>query len=192
MNGVSPGFAEGVADSQLAFRALLAAMSCAGTVVELAAPAPPPGLSAAAAAVALTLCDPETPVWLAGSTVGAAEWLRFHCGAPITGDPAASRFAFAAEASALPPLDCFALGTDAYPDRSTTLVLEVSELRAGDGSRLRGPGIADEVRLVVGGIGDPFWQARRSLARLFPRGLDIILTCGKAAAALPRTVVTEG
>ena len=40
------------------------------------------------------------------------------------------------------PFDRFALGTSEYPDRSTTLVLQVDRFGGGEGLSLAGPGIA--------------------------------------------------
>ena len=59
--------------SQAAFRALMDAVARPGTVKPLppAAAAPSP-LSATAAAVALTMLDYETPVWLDAPPIGSA------------------------------------------------------------------------------------------------------------------------
>lgn len=189
MNAViAPGFADPVAQSQKAFRALLDAMARPGTVVALPALSEQvEGLSAASAAVALTLADMDTPVWLASSRAPVADWLRFHCGAPIVEAPAAAQFAFAGTDASLPALEAFDLGSDSYPDRSTTLVLEVSSLEAGRELSLSGPGIDGQARLCVEGLEPTFWESREQMRALFPRGIDMILTCGAHAAALPRT-----
>lgn len=189
------GFRDPVSDSQATFRALLDALARPGRVVALdasVAPAGQAGLSPAAEAVALTLCDFETPVWLCGACAGAAAWLRFHCGAPLAAAPAAARFAFAAGIADLPELAAFELGSDEFPDRSATLVLEVASLDGPDRVSLSGPGIAGTQSLAVAGIDRAFWRARAALAPLFPRGLDLILTCGTRVAALPRTTRVEG
>jgi alpha-D-ribose 1-methylphosphonate 5-triphosphate synthase subunit PhnH len=148
-------------------------------------------LGEAAAALALTLLDYETPVWLDGALKAAASYLRFHCNAPLADAPSSSRFAFAANLVRLPPLDAFDLGKPEYPDRSTTLILEAPALTAGTGLRLRGPGIQDEAMLAVGGLSAKFWAARSALAELFPLGLDLVLTSGRSFAALPRSTMVE-
>ena len=88
------------------------------------------------------------------------------------------------------------IGTDAYPDRSTTLVIEVETLSAGPaaGWRLEGPGIDGAAHLAVTGLPAGFVEARAALAPLYPRGLDIVLTAGDRLAALPRTtrITPEG
>jgi alpha-D-ribose 1-methylphosphonate 5-triphosphate synthase subunit PhnH len=184
---VAPGFPDATRDAQRAFRAILTAMSRPGRLVDVAVPSPPDGLSPAAAAVLLTLCDGDTPVWFDDAASSAGSWLRFHCGAPLTRETLAARFAMVGDAGMLPPLDRFALGTDEYPDRSTTLIVEAA-LAGGPKLRLTGPGIADEVGLSVGCLGAAFWEERKDLAALFPRGLDLILTSGSSLVALPRTV----
>lgn len=191
---LAPGFGDPVADAQSSFRALLDVMSRPGRVVEIAAARQfktVPGLSAAAAATALALCDLDTPVWLDGACAPAADWLRFHCGCPIVAEPGAARFAFAADIAALPELTRFDFGSDEYPDRSTTLVLELRALDKGGALTLSGPGIETTAKLAIDGPDASFWAQRAELAVLFPRGLDLILTCGTRAAALPRTTRVE-
>jgi alpha-D-ribose 1-methylphosphonate 5-triphosphate synthase subunit PhnH len=100
-------------------------------------------------------------------------------------------FALIGAPAAVRALDCFALGTDAYPDRSTTLVVEVDALADLGALTLSGPGIRGTRRLGVAGISCDFWRVRAALAPLFPRGLDLILTCGDRLAALPRTTRVE-
>jgi len=99
------------------------------------------------------------------------------------------------EADALPPLDAFDLGSDEYPDRSATLVVEVAGLAAGKSGgtalTLSGPGIAGSAALTVDRLPDGFQAQRTALAPLFPRGLDVVLTCGDRLAALPRTTRAE-
>jgi alpha-D-ribose 1-methylphosphonate 5-triphosphate synthase subunit PhnH len=185
---LDPGFADPVRDAQACFRAVLDAMAHPGRIVR--APVALPDrlpLGAAAASVALSLCDIDTPIWLDAASAAAAGYLAFHCGAPVAKTPADARFAFVADADALSPLDGFALGTDEYPERSATLVIEVSGLADDYGVTLRGPGILGETRLGVSGLPDRFWTERAALAELFPRGLDVLFACGDALAALPRS-----
>ena len=59
------GFADPVRDAQSVFRTVMMALARPGTIGDLAAgPVTPPApLTPELAAVALTLCDHETPVW---------------------------------------------------------------------------------------------------------------------------------
>lgn len=193
LGDVGAGFADPVGDAQRCFRLILDAMAHPGRVLELPAgvQAAESGLPDAAAALALTLLDFETPVWLDALCQRAAGYLRFHCGAPIVPEPAAARFAFAADLSVVPPLGSFDLGDIGFPDRSTTLILVVPDLAAGTGLTLHGPGLQDSARLRIGGIDAGFWRARAELAPLFPLGIDLVFVCGRRLAALPRTTIVE-
>lgn len=183
-----PGFADPVHDAQRSFRALLDALARPGRIHRL--PAPPralPGLGPAAAALALTLVDFETPVWLAPSCVPAAGFLRFHCGCPIVTEPEQAAFAFAGGFAELPALERFALGTEEEPERAATLVVEAAALGEGGALRLRGPGIAGECRVRIAGLDDEWLAARAALHALYPRGLDLFVTCAERVCGLPRT-----
>src|SRR4051794_609191 len=84
------GFADKVRSAQSTFRAVMDATARPGTVQRIAAwlDAPPP-LTTAAAAIALTLFDHDTTIWLDGAFAGSphvARWLRFHTSAPITAE----------------------------------------------------------------------------------------------------------
>jgi alpha-D-ribose 1-methylphosphonate 5-triphosphate synthase subunit PhnH len=186
---LAPGFSDPGLESQRLFRRLMEAMARPGRVESAAdAPAPPAGVSRAAGAVLLTLCDAETSLWLPAPlrTSEAAGWLRFHTGCPMAASPAAAAFALA-RADDRPALDSFSMGDPKYPDRSTTLVLEVASLSGGASVRLEGPGIRDGVDLAPAGLDAAFWAERADLAPLFPCGLDIILTADDAFVCLPRT-----
>ncbi len=188
MTALLPGFADPVLYSQAIFRSVLDAMSRPGRVHEVAGPQSPPApFDRATSAVLLTLVDAETPLWLDPAASDAAEWLAFHCGAPLA-DPADAHFAVALGTA---PLAAFSAGTDEEPERSATLILQVTALGDGDRFTLSGPGLADTADLAVRGLSPgfaTFWTANR---RLFPRGIDVILTAGDRLAALPRTVRME-
>jgi alpha-D-ribose 1-methylphosphonate 5-triphosphate synthase subunit PhnH len=134
MTHLSPGFADPVLDAQASFRAILEAMSRPGRIQHIKARITPPApLCTAAAAALLSLADADTPLWLdAGDVV--AEWLRFHCGAPITPEIGAARFALACGTA--PSLEVLDVGTDEDPQLGATLILQVAGLVAGDGWRL--------------------------------------------------------
>jgi alpha-D-ribose 1-methylphosphonate 5-triphosphate synthase subunit PhnH len=189
-DALQPGLPDPVFDAQRVFRAVLDAMAHPGTIlpVTLDLAAPPP-LDLATAAVALALADYETPLWLDGAAATAAvkRYLGFHCGCPLNARSEEAGFAIIAAPAAMPPLAVFAGGSDEYPDRSTTLIIQVPALRGGAAWSLRGPGIADAVRFAPAGLPGPFGAWLRDNHRRFPRGVDMIFTCGAALAALPRS-----
>ncbi|HEV2301379.1 MAG TPA: phosphonate C-P lyase system protein PhnH [Stellaceae bacterium] len=191
---LAPGFRDPVHGAQRAFRRLLDAMAHPGRIHDLSgllAASPPAPLGEAAAAVLLALCDIETPLWLPAAAASVLPYLAFHRGMPVAAAPEEGRFAFVPDPALLPPLAGFGLGSDEYPDRSTTLVLEVKSLGGKNGVSLGGPGIESRARLAAGGFGGEFWRQRQELAALFPRGLDICFTCGARLAALPRSTKVE-
>src|SRR5262245_57210371 len=185
-------FPETVLASQAVFRAVMDAFARPGEVKPLPpADGAPPPLSASAAAVALTLLDYETPVWLDATLARrpqVADWIRMQTGARVTADPSSAAFAFVADPAHAPGFDAFSSGTAEYPDRSTTLVLQVESLATGTQLSLSGPGIA-RARTLAGEPLPPDFAARLSANRaLFPRGIDVILVAPASVAALPRSV----
>ena len=89
----APGFADPVDDAQQVFRHLLDAFAHPGRVVALPTSlSPPPGLWPSAAALALTLLDHSTPLFLDAALAREPilSYLRFHTGAPIAATPAAA------------------------------------------------------------------------------------------------------
>lgn len=186
-----PGLADPVLDAQGIFRSVLDALAHPGRVVTVpSAPEPPAPLGPATAAVCLTLLDFETPLWLdpAARTAEAVEYLRFHCGAPICESRAEAAFSVVTDALRLPPLGSFQAGSDEYPDRSTTVIVQVKDIQEGIGRRLTGPGIDGERRLKLEGVSGRIWGMLRENQGLFPRGVDLLVTAGSRLVGLPRTI----
>ena len=193
---MTSGFATPVLSAQTTFRAVLNALARPGSVhpMTVAVSAPPP-LAAGAAAIALTLCDHDTPIWLDAGLRSAASviaWLRFHCGSTIVDDPRAAAFALASAPSELPPFDRFNPGMPDYPDRSTTIVLQVESLRSGPALILTGPGVRDRQSLRASPLPHDIGERLIANRRLFPRGVDLILATANEVAALPRSVRVAG
>lgn len=180
------GFADAPIDAARAFRVAMQAMARPGTIHAVEGAAPPAPLSRAAGTLLLTLCDPETGVFLAGARDCPAvrDWITFHCGAPLVG-PEVCDFAVGSW-RALQPLDRFRIGTSQYPDRSATLIVEMDGLSAS-GARLTGPGIRDAAHLSL-----PETRAFQDNARRFPLGWDAYFCAGNRVAALPRSTKVEG
>jgi len=186
---LAPGFADPVGAAQATFRAVLAAMAEPGRIMTLdVALAPPRPLGVAAAAVALSLLDGDTPLWCDPACRPVAPFLRFHTGVALVDAPEHARFALIGDPAALPSLAQFDAGTDEYPDRSASLILAVTHLGAGAALMLRGPGIKERRRLAVAGLPAGFRAEWRANHARFPRGIDVILTAGDRLACLPRSV----
>ncbi|MCR9072798.1 MAG: phosphonate C-P lyase system protein PhnH [Alphaproteobacteria bacterium] len=194
MTDIKPGFHDPVLDSQAVFRAVLDAMARPGRLHRVShlkdVPAP---LAPATAAVCLALVDQDTPLWLAPDmrSQGAETFLRFHCGCPLVDDRSTAAFAIVSGGK-LPGLDGFAIGDDAYPETSTTVIVQTEGLATGEGLVLRGPGIEATHRLAVLGLRSGVWREWADNGPLFPCGVDLILVDDQTLAALPRTTtVTE-
>ncbi|MHB2169565.1 phosphonate C-P lyase system protein PhnH [Alsobacter sp. R-9] len=184
---------DSVRTAQAVFRSVMMALAQPGSLRTLHAPIQGPGrLSRGAAAIALALCDFETPVWL-DETLAAdeavASYLRFYTGCPFVADRADAHFAFVNDGRVLPTLDGFAQGTLEYPDRSTTVVVPVERLSVDEGWRLTGPGIAGEARLRAEPLPDDLPAQLDGNRARFPRGVDLLFVCGDRVAALPRTTI---
>ena len=188
------GLADPVLDSQRIFRGVLEAVSHPGRVLSLTTEGAALGLlHPATVAICLALVDLETPLWLDATarTPEVTEHLRFHCGCPIVDEPARARFAVVADPESMPDLDGFDPGTDEYPDRAATIIVQARRLTGGTGRRLTGPGIESEHRLEADGLPARFWESVRANHERFPRGVDVLLTAGPSLAALPRTTRVE-
>ncbi|MBD3847157.1 phosphonate C-P lyase system protein PhnH [Bosea sp. SSUT16] len=191
---ISPGFSDPVFQSQAAFRALLTALSEPGTLQSVAADiTPPEGLAAATATALLALADYETPVWLPETLRDgpAAAWLRFHCGVALVDDPAKAAFAVIDGAASEPKLAAFNPGNDQFPDRSTTVIVQVSGLDGGAGLTLSGPGIADTRTIAPQGLRPGFADELRQNGALYPLGVDVVLASGEGMIGLPRSTQVE-
>lgn len=180
--------------SQAAFRAVMDCMARPGAIVPLDGVTAPTPLMPATAAIVKSLADYDSPVWLDAAfsaAPDAADWIRFHTGAPIVTDPAKAVFALIGDPAAMPPLTQFAQGTEEYPDRSTTLIVQVTSF-TGPAFSLTGPGIQSTRGIAATPLPADFAYRMADNRELFPRGVDLILTAGTSIAALPRSVrITE-
>lgn len=185
------GLSSPVRDTQLVFRAVMDAMARPGSVHHLAELAAPPApLTAMAGAVIATLADADTSVWLdpaMAKSETVADWIVFHTGAPITPHQSEAAFALIAAPQTMSSLNGFALGSQDYPDRSTTLILQVRTLTDGPRLEFEGPGINGRISIGPDPMPQHFaaqWRANRAV---FPRGVDLILAAPDGLAALPRS-----
>ena len=185
------GFADKVLSAQSTFRSVMDAMARPGSVQRITAVAgTPAAMMRGTAAIALTLFDHDTPIWLderMSETSEVAKWLKFHTSAPVIADSAISSFALIGAPNALPSLDRFAFGSNEYPDRSTTLILQVESLTQGPAIELRGPGIDGTAILQAAIQPQDLFERLEINITLFPRGIDVVLVHDDAIVAIPRT-----
>lgn len=193
-DALSGGFFDAPVQSARAFRVLLDVMASPGTILALDTARPPAPLSQAAGTALLTLADGTTPIFLAGPLNCAAvrDWIAFHIGAPVLHADMAPEelsrhipFACGNYGDLSAHLDLFHLGDPDYPDRSTTLLMELDRLE-NNGAVLSGPGIQHTARLSL-----PETTMFKENRQLFPLGFDYFLTCANRIAALPRSTRVE-
>ncbi|MCB4454853.1 phosphonate C-P lyase system protein PhnH [Leisingera sp. McT4-56] len=175
------GFSNPPVTAAHAFRAAMNAMARPGQIQNISGAIPPAGVSVAAGTLLLTLCDPETGVYLAPGLDSDAlrGWLTFHTGAPVV-EAGQADFALGTW-DALLPLARFRAGTAEYPDRSATLIVEVPGFGPPN-AVLKGPGIKGTAQMQL-----PEISAFRNNAVLYPLGVDFFFTAGAQVAALPRS-----
>lgn len=187
---VPAGFARPVFDAQASFRRVLEAMARPGRVQQIdLALRGPAELHAAAAAIALALLDQDTPVWLSPALAGAGvrTFLGFHCGCPFVAQTERARFALVDGWRELPLLESLDPGTDLYPDRSCTVILQAGGFEAGRSVELQGPGIAHVQPLRLDGLPDAFIEQWARNRERFPRGVDLLVVHRDQVVGLPRT-----
>lgn len=208
---VCKGFDDPVRDSQRSFRTILNALSEPGTVGRLdgvplnQAPAT---WTEAAWAVAMTLLDGDTRVWLSPSlaTPVAFASLRFHSSCPITSDPSEADFIFVGHVNEQPEWSMLRQGEAEFPDHSATVILQVVGVEALDALdhskgkpnfppstwELQGPGIEHTRLIRLQHDADDQWpeQLRHALVAnraRFPLGVDLLLVWRDGLCALPRS-----
>jgi alpha-D-ribose 1-methylphosphonate 5-triphosphate synthase subunit PhnH len=193
LSSIGRGFEDLALDSQAVFRQVLSAISKPGEIhVSNTGIESPEGLHPAAAAVLLALLDQDTRLWLSpafGAGVAGA-YLRFHTGCILTDNPLAADFVLA-RPDELPKLSELSLGSEEYPERSATVVVQVDDLSNDGGWHLSGPGIDGHAVLQVAGLEASFLPDWRESQLQFPRGIDLIFTSADRLAAMPRTTRAE-
>ncbi|MBN2125753.1 MAG: phosphonate C-P lyase system protein PhnH [Deltaproteobacteria bacterium] len=189
MDRLRPGFSNRILESQQTFRAALDALSHPGRVIRLTTDLVPPApLHGASAALCLTLLDFDTALWAdLDASSQAVEWLRFHCGCPMTRDPSRAAFALITRPEAMPLFQDFHTGEAARPELSTTLIIQATGLDSPDAPEILGPGIEVKARAGPEGLPDDFWRQWRAQTETYPLGVDVVFTAGDALSALPRS-----
>ncbi len=186
---LSGGFENAPAQCASVFRAILMATARPGTMHEIAYKLHPPSLlSSTTAAVILTLADQDTPLWLAPALTDrkVKSYLKFHTGASLTSEQTSTTFAVF-PSTQRPDLSIFPVGSDEYPDRSATVILQIDKTSAPTTVFLEGPGIEKKLTLSLPGLDKEFWQFVQNNHQIYPRGLDFLFCLSNAIVACPRS-----
>lgn len=190
----TPGFADPVADAQRVFRAALEALARPtlpqAVGVALAPPAP---LGRVIAALALTLCDEQTPVWLDAAlrTPDVTAWIRFHTGARIVDVAEDAAFCLASSPAAAPAPATMNAGTDEEPHLSATVIVDATGAAPLGGLVVTGPGVNGSVDWDGAGLPWSVAEWNANAAR-FPRGVDLLIAGAAEVRGLPRTTRLKG
>lgn len=194
LRSLRPAFADPVHQAQVTFRCLLEAMAHPGRILTVPVDLEPPGgVMPVAAAVALTLWDDRTSVWMAPNTQAEiTAWLQFHTGCRWSPSPHQAQFGLIRDPHTLPRLGQFNWGTPEEPESSTTLILEIPGFDQGSWFTLTGPGIPQQrsIQLDLGSallVEDLMQQGRP-----YPQGVDLFLCQGHQLMGLPRSVICKG
>lgn len=190
LSTISAGFDDPAREAQAVFRKVMDAVARPGSIADLSfAVDSPQGLHCAAATTALTLFDFETAVWLDPALRGGPveAWLRFHTGCPLTEASDEAVFAVVTDPAAMPELADFDMGDAKYPDRSTTLIIQIEAVEGGQPVTIAGPGVKGERTIAPRGLPAGFWKQLQANNAQFQFGVDVILVAGSQLMALPRS-----
>ncbi len=182
------GFKNEVAESQRCFKKTMKAMSEPGHLVTLAPLKTSESISSATFSVALTLIDQDISVWVSPqlSSTAFIDNLRFYCGCQLASSPVEADFVFI-KLSEWQDLENLKQGTEEYPDRFPTLIIETDGLAGSGDITLRGPGINGTRNISIEGINKQHINLLKHNQQHFPMGYDFIFTCREQLMALPRT-----
>ena len=84
-------------------------------------------------------------------------------------------------------MEGFKQGTEEYPDRFPTLIIETDGLEEKGDIHLSGPGINGSRCVDIVGINQQHIELLQRNQQHFPMGYDFMFTCGNQLMALPRT-----
>ena len=202
LSEIGTGFHDISLGSQSAFRSALEALSYPGRAVQLAVTFEAPmATHASSSGLLLALLEPGSKLWLSPSLINtdAATWIVFHTDCKITPHQHEADFAWIKNWDELPTLESFALGTDEYPDHSTTCVIDIaaSSLPTTKTPTLTlvGPGIANTS--TIGQLSASAAQLASFVSQWaqnhasFPRGVDVFFATSTGLIGLPRTTRIE-
>jgi alpha-D-ribose 1-methylphosphonate 5-triphosphate synthase subunit PhnH len=157
------GFDDPAIGSPQTFRAIFAAMEHPGRLVTIGEnPNAPDVLNLASAATCLTLLARETPVWIdveRGSP--AISWLQFCCGGAVVTESCMANFAIITKPATMPALDSFRVGPYEYPDKATTIVVQVDDILPSAVNKYPKILFDNTVQLDLKGVPNKFWNQWR-------------------------------
>lgn len=196
----SMGFEDPILNSQENFRKILYAMAYPGRIVMLEKPSQAPeGVHVAAWATLLTLCDASVKFYCdLPQDHMAALALNTLCHTVTVQDPHDADMVLLTQPQTWTTLCRFHMGTEDQPELGATVIAQLTCLASAqdpydDGVLLlSGPGIFEQTGIRASGCLPDFWSWRKDTETLYPRGIDLFLTCGRFLTAIPRSVRVIG
>jgi alpha-D-ribose 1-methylphosphonate 5-triphosphate synthase subunit PhnH len=184
----SHGFDDSALGSPQTFRAIFAAMEHPGQLVTIHEnPQAPDVLNSASAAICLTLLDDETPVWTdLDRNNPAIHWLQFDCQSSVVTESCMANFAIITKPATMPALDSFRVDPYEYPDKATTIVIQVDDILPTAVNKYSNIFLDNTVQLDLKGVPNKFWNQWWQLSGLYPLGVDIFFTCDDVLIALSK------
>jgi alpha-D-ribose 1-methylphosphonate 5-triphosphate synthase subunit PhnH len=182
------GYDDPALGSHQTFRALFAAMERPGQIVTIHEnPDAPDVFNSASAATCLTLLDYETPVWTDVDWMSPAiYWLQFDCESSVVTEPCMANFAIVTKPASMPDLDYFRVGRYGYPEKATTMIVQVDDIVPGAYNTYSNIFFDRTAQLELRGVPDKFWNQWQYISGLYPLGIDIFFTCDDVLISLPK------
>lgn len=182
------GFKNKTFESQGAFRLILQATSNPGKKVKFMNDNySQKDLHTSSVNIIFTLLDLDTNVFIQSAQENIiSNFIKLHTGSPITKNKVESDFAVVTDGDL--DFDSFNEGLDQYPDKATTLIIQIQSMSQGEDFVLSGPGIKNSNRITLSGIPHNFKEKVNANSSKFPLGVDIFLTCKNELISLPRTI----
>ena len=123
------------------------------------------------------LLDYETPVWTDVDWKNPAiSWLQFDCESSVVTEPCMANFAIITKPARMPPLDYFRIGLDKYPEKATTMVVQVDDIFPRTDNKYYDTLVDKVGKLELKSVPDKFWKQWQHLSGLHPLGIDVFFT----------------
>ena len=198
MKKILKSFDDEIHNSQDCFREILKAMSEPGTKVKLNYIKGFGKAAAASTQILLTLSDNMTSIWFSEyfkKDTDLTNNISFYTNSKIVNNSKYSTFALidGSEEQYFEGTLPFSVGSLEYPDKNTTVIVEVSSFSHGESYFLKGPGIQSTKPLTISGIPKSliYYLINRKNEDIFPMGIDFIFVCDEEVIAIPRTTLME-
>ena len=183
------GFDDPALESPNTFRSILAAMENPGQLSTICEnPNAPAAFNSASAATCLALLDHETPVWTDVDWQNpVVNWLQFGCRCSVVTEPCMAQFVIITKPATMPSLDTFRIGRFEYPDKATTMVVQVDDILPVEEKEYFDSDVFSTTHLELKGISQNFMDQWRQISTRYPFGIDIFITCEDVLTVLPKT-----